>query len=320
MLEETRIALKNYDWLMRNRSDVGLAWESDTLVYGDGGVDIEKITERGFTEATEHQDRKDLLAQVTALQPGSPEQIIADALWDVDLQCNAGACAWRKYRDTFSYAGSTVRALREHGMLPPGPHPQSSGPNLKRRPPMPRFANEADLAERVLTLLDQHFLIDTEVVGRHCSGRRLRIDAILRPRDPGPWKDDEPAFGVEFKLVHQKSFDTRDFSAWARQACDYTHVEWQGYGRLMVFACPSPIIDLGGTDAWLMAHLLGQFGVGELAPREQDGWAIMLHGDHVLWSERRGAAAAQRWSLRPKVGGGDRTRSLRRVTRGEPSN
>jgi hypothetical protein len=54
MTKETRIALMNYDWLVRNRGldDVALAWESDTLVYGDGGTVIETVCEPGFTPAT----------------------------------------------------------------------------------------------------------------------------------------------------------------------------------------------------------------------------------------------------------------------------
>lgn len=54
MSHETRIALMNYDWMVRNRGldDVQLAWESDTLVYGDGGAVIDTLAEPGFTPAT----------------------------------------------------------------------------------------------------------------------------------------------------------------------------------------------------------------------------------------------------------------------------
>lgn len=54
MTEETRIALKNYDWLIRNRGldDVELAWDVDTIVYGDGGAVIDTLCEAGFTPAT----------------------------------------------------------------------------------------------------------------------------------------------------------------------------------------------------------------------------------------------------------------------------
>ena len=55
MTEETRIALANYDWLVRRRGldDVTLHWDSDTLVYGDGGAHIDVLCEPGFTPETD---------------------------------------------------------------------------------------------------------------------------------------------------------------------------------------------------------------------------------------------------------------------------
>ncbi|GAB3006065.1 hypothetical protein GCM10023080_084640 [Streptomyces pseudoechinosporeus] len=54
MTEETIIALRNYDWLVRSRGldDVVLDWDSGTLVYDDGGTTIDALVERGFTPAT----------------------------------------------------------------------------------------------------------------------------------------------------------------------------------------------------------------------------------------------------------------------------
>lgn len=54
MTEETRIALQNYDWMIRNRGldGVNLDWDSDTIVYGDGGTTIDSLCEPGFTTAT----------------------------------------------------------------------------------------------------------------------------------------------------------------------------------------------------------------------------------------------------------------------------
>ncbi|MCX4577516.1 MULTISPECIES: hypothetical protein [unclassified Streptomyces] len=54
MTEETIVALRNYDYLVRNHGldDVALDWQSDTLVHGEGGYEISLLTERGFTPAT----------------------------------------------------------------------------------------------------------------------------------------------------------------------------------------------------------------------------------------------------------------------------
>lgn len=52
--KETEIALKNYDWLVRNRGldDVTLHFESHTIAYGDGGAGIDELLRPGFTPAT----------------------------------------------------------------------------------------------------------------------------------------------------------------------------------------------------------------------------------------------------------------------------
>jgi hypothetical protein len=54
MTDETRVALQNYDWLVRNRGldDVSLDWNSESLVYGEGGAGIDTLCEPGFTPAT----------------------------------------------------------------------------------------------------------------------------------------------------------------------------------------------------------------------------------------------------------------------------
>lgn len=52
MSEQTRIALKNYIALAESRPDAAIHWDSDTLVYGDGGVVVEMLIEPGFTDAT----------------------------------------------------------------------------------------------------------------------------------------------------------------------------------------------------------------------------------------------------------------------------
>jgi hypothetical protein len=55
MHEETRIALKNYDALIRSSGldDVYLDWDSETVVYGAGGATFESsILMPGFTGAT----------------------------------------------------------------------------------------------------------------------------------------------------------------------------------------------------------------------------------------------------------------------------
>ena len=107
------------------------------------------------------------------------------------------------------------------------------------------FPSEKALADYVLGAMSKWFTFETEVPGRYPGGQTLRLDAVLRPLDPGPWADDDPAFGVEFKVPTLETGE-RDYFAWAAQAIDYTHCEWRGYGRLQVFVCPSPIMAIWG--------------------------------------------------------------------------
>lgn len=56
MSDETRVALKNYEYLIREHGweNVSLVWDTDSVVYGDNGyADIDMLTEPGFTPATE---------------------------------------------------------------------------------------------------------------------------------------------------------------------------------------------------------------------------------------------------------------------------
>ncbi|MEV4604903.1 hypothetical protein AB0K15_47115 [Amycolatopsis sp. NPDC049253] len=176
-----------------------------------------------------------------------------------------------------------------------------------RYQPLPPHTSERELADSVLGRLSPWFDYQREVRGTHCGGRRLRIDAVAWPRDPSTWKDEHPVFGIEFKAIELMTFDAVNFTRWAAQAVDYTHVDWNGYGHLRVFTCPSPVKDYReageGTDAaYLVTRLLWQLGVGELANLEGQGWSLLGQGQHLLWSETLGAHEAKRWSIKPKSG------------------
>ncbi|MDH6130962.1 hypothetical protein P3T37_000329 [Kitasatospora sp. MAA4] len=105
------------------------------------------------------------------------------------------------------------------------------------------YANERELADNVLAVLEPHFHIQREVPGGYPSGKAVRLDAVVRPRDPAGWFDLDPVLGVEFKLPESIS-GYRDFGAQIAQAADYNHCAFDAYGRLTVFLCPSPVADL----------------------------------------------------------------------------
>lgn len=172
-----------------------------------------------------------------------------------------------------------------------------------------RFADEADLVERVLERLDRSFIIDQQVTGRHCSGRRMRIDAVIRPRAFGQWKDPDVAFGIEFKLPDGS---IKSYTRWLAQAVDYTHVDWNRYDRLIILTCP-------GVASWLdrdrrkpgdpddvmeiriAKRISGQLNVGELVLRWGYGLSILVNGDHI-WSERSGVVKGRHSRLNVRSG------------------
>lgn len=198
---------------------------------------------------------------------------------------------------------------------------------------------DGGLPDRVLPLLEPHFHIHREVTGHHPIGKRLRIDAILVPRDSTDWARPDIALGVEFK--RSTAAGRKDSSKVIRQCMDYTVTDWKGFGiGLPIFFCPgfdaiqawrevrawtpySTVDDgfLGRTVAneplthqqwhragmgYAISGILGQHNVGELINHDRDGWSFVKHGGgfHVQWCERRGVCEASRNQLRRIVGSG----------------
>lgn len=163
--------------------------------------------------------------------------------------------------------------------------------------------NEAALRDTVLAALEPHFLVQREVPGTTCDhATRLRIDAVLRPREPERWKNAAVALGVEFKDVLALTGDTRNFTSWLAQCIDYSHTTWDGYGRLPVFVCPSLVAGGFEQDRPILTRVMGQLGIGELRDLDHYGWTFVLHDHHRMWSQLRGVEQGKHWSLAPKAG------------------
>ena len=172
--------------------------------------------------------------------------------------------------------------------------------------PLPPYADERRFADACCDGLAPYFHIEREVPLTHWTKVTLIVDAVMQPRDPTPWKDDEPIFAVEFK-ERSKSTGTKFDTGWAAQSVDYANSMWDApmSHRLRVFTCPgfAHVSEVyGETTERYVSRLLWQLGVGELAKLEREGWTLLAQGYHVLWSERRGVQEGGRWSLTPKVG------------------
>ncbi|MFF2464398.1 hypothetical protein [Streptomyces mirabilis] len=185
-----------------------------------------------------------------------------------------------------------------------------TGHSYGQQVPLTEFLDEETLTRGVLGRLEPWFRIHREVVGKHPTGPTCRIDAVLTPRDAHRWKNPNVSLGVEFKAwySHVARPDRRDTTGWVAQAIDYAHVDWQGFGRMPVFMCPDPFKRHRSFNADLppvanfVDGLLGQYNVGYLALFRGVGLALLMQGQHMIWSERYGVSNGKRWSLRSKVG------------------
>lgn len=173
------------------------------------------------------------------------------------------------------------------------------------------FGDEATLVVGVLSRLAPWFHVRREVWGRHPTGVRCRIDAMLTPRDSQRWKDPKITLGVEFKswYSHVQNAARKDTTGWVAQAIDYSMVEWDGTGRVPIFMCPDPFKrNRTETDSGLhpvatfVDGLLGKYNVGYLALFNGVGLALLMHGNHMIWSERYGVSNGRTWTLRPRAG------------------
>ncbi len=173
---------------------------------------------------------------------------------------------------------------------------------------------EKDISDRVLESLSEHFIVEEQATGTHFSGRKMRIDAILTPRNMDEWKTQPAHLGVEFKnyLAFRESFDFKDYTKWFAQCHDYADTNWDKYGYVHVFSYNAfsryarnerPEGNVSAVEA---ERFWGQLGVGELAehsagwPRRK-GLQFRLQG-HVLWCAVTGLRCGKTWGVNRKFG------------------
>lgn len=174
-----------------------------------------------------------------------------------------------------------------------------------------KSGNEQTLSSQTLERLSEWFHVDEQVNGMHWSGKKVRIDAILTPKDTSEWKSASPHLGIEFKNFNKfnPSFDIRDYTRWWAQSHDYAESCFDGYGHVYVFTyqCMTRFRQHFSHEAVLIAQrLLGQVGVGELClgrggfPSRQS-LQFSLQG-HTVWCEVEGIKCGKQWSMERKFG------------------
>lgn len=223
----------------------------------------------------------------------------ATGRWIICLSCQETAdpkMAVRRARAEYHNQNAQFKDLVGES----NPFDLSPGWSPTRHLPLVGFRDEDELADKVLARLSPWFDVSREVDGTFCDGtRRLRIDAVVRSKPVCPPHRDV-TFGIEFKKP-ENADGLKYFTGWAAQAIDYTHVDWDGFGRLLVFTCP-PVLDnfeaFGRVD--VLERVMGQLGVGQLGLFSGYGLMFTLNG-HRIWSEREGFMR-KNWSLKRKTG------------------
>jgi len=150
----------------------------------------------------------------------------------------------------------------------------------------------------VLDILSKHFFIEKEVFGTHFSGCRLRIDAVVKPKETSMWKNKNVAFGIEFK-AKEKLDGLKASTHWVKQCIDYANTQWDSYGYIYVFSCPN-IFEK--DDEIYLNRILSDLGVGVLRDNNYHGWTFYLQDRHRIWSEKDGICEGKKWSLIRKFG------------------
>lgn len=155
---------------------------------------------------------------------------------------------------------------------------------------------EKIVSDEIFEKLDRHFHIEREVPGSHFTGKPVRIDAILRPRDFRNWFDPNCAVGLEIKRGSDRVGEiTKQLS----QAVDYANSSFDGVGMVYVFCYPDPAAGQYGNLKWFYERLVGQMGVGFLSAAPS--LRMELKG-HLVWSEATGPCDAKKWSIKRKFG------------------
>lgn len=165
---------------------------------------------------------------------------------------------------------------------------------------------EKEFSETVLNILAKDFYIQTEVWGTHFSGTKLRIDAVAMPKESTKWKNPDVCFGIEFK-AKQNLKDTTHKTHWINQCIDYANTNWDKFGYMYIFSCPSVFENLGDVikgEPWLWNRILSNQGVGRLDFNKYHGLTFYLQDTHRIWSEKGGVASGKVWSLKRKFGRG----------------
>ena len=166
---------------------------------------------------------------------------------------------------------------------------------------------EQAIKDRYVRQLKNEFNIHCEVEGRHFSDKRMKLDAVVIPKNINLWKNPDVALGIEFKDTERfsRNYDTKDFTKWLAQCIDYSNTAWNGFGYIYIFTCPNLTDGVSKSvigEPMFVTNFMGQLGIGELKNLNQYGLSFVLHGHHRIWSARLGVEYGKHYTLKRKFG------------------
>lgn len=144
--------------------------------------------------------------------------------------------------------------------------------------------DEASIQALITRELERDFIIHEYVKGRHFSGSTLTIDTIIVPKSTSKWKNKKVALGIEFKAP--KRLESKcDYTYWAKQAVDYTHTLWDGFGYISVFLGPGNSRLFWGGKSGFIGDFLASYKVGWMETNQ--GIQFRISGKRV-WCQTYG--------------------------------
>lgn len=147
------------------------------------------------------------------------------------------------------------------------------------------------------------FNINREVWGTHFSGKRLRIDSILTPKDTTEWKNKNIALGVEFKDHKRIQGDMTNYTKLISQAVDYANTKWDGFGYIPVFIQTDFSVYGDSKEfEFVFPRVLSALGVGQFIKHDFYGWTFYFQGQDIIWCERDGIRRGKYWNLKRTFG------------------
>lgn len=155
--------------------------------------------------------------------------------------------------------------------------------------------SEEEQVNELIDELKEDFHTHSPVYGKHFSGKTMKIDAVVVPKDIREWKSDEVVLGIEAK-DHMQLSGAKGFTKWIAQCVDYANTKWESFGYIYIFAYPSLIkgvtkhlkLTKNSGVPWLLPRILAQLGIGELRHDDNTGLTFILNQSHSIWSKKHG--------------------------------